>query len=97
MAILLTDDVANRQKAEADGLTAVSGMCASLSRVISCSVRAIVRRYVEGLKDSGKLLDLLSAIGEDIEPTRAAAPRQALYPDVRAISASCVFSSLTCS
>ncbi|TCD60755.1 exosome catalytic subunit dis3 [Steccherinum ochraceum] len=63
-AVLLTDDVANRQKAEAEGLKAIS-----------------VRRYVEGLKDANQLLDLLSVKGEEIEPTRAAAPRQALYPE----------------
>ena len=44
----------------------------------------IVRKYVEGLKDSTQLLDLLAAVGsEDVEPTRAAAGRQVLYPDVR--------------
>jgi hypothetical protein len=44
----------------------------------------IVRKYVEGMKDSTQLLDLLAAVGsEDMEPTRAAAGRQALYPDVR--------------
>ena len=41
----------------------------------------VVRRYVEGCKESGKLLDLLSASGSDeIEPTKAVAARQALYP-----------------
>ena len=44
----------------------------------------IVRKYIEGMKDSTQLLDLLAAVGsEDIEPTKAAAGRQALYPDVR--------------
>lgn len=44
----------------------------------------IVRKYVEGTKDSTQLLDLLAAVGsEDLEPTRAAAGRQVLYPDVR--------------
>ena len=43
----------------------------------------IVRRYIEGCKDSEKLLDLLSAIGSDeIEPTKTVAARQALYPEV---------------
>ena len=43
----------------------------------------IVRKYVEGMKDSTQLLDLLATVGsEDIEPTKAAG-RQALYPDVR--------------
>ena len=36
------------------------------------------------MKDSTQLLDLLAAVGsEDMEPTRAAAGRQVLYPDVR--------------
>ena len=43
----------------------------------------VVRRYVEALEESSKLLDLLSAPGsDDLEPTRTAAARQALYPDV---------------
>ncbi|KAH9927369.1 RNB-domain-containing protein [Amylocystis lapponica] len=63
--VLLTDDVANRQKAEKQGLSCVS-----------------VRRYVEGMQESSRLLDLLSEAGsEDIEPTKAVAARQALYPD----------------
>ncbi|PPR00807.1 hypothetical protein CVT26_012448 [Gymnopilus dilepis] len=63
--VLLTEDAANRQKAEKEGLTSVS-----------------VRNYVEGMKDATQLLDLLAAEGTfDIEPTRAAAGRQALYPD----------------
>ncbi|KAI0758758.1 RNB-domain-containing protein [Fomes fomentarius] len=63
--VLLTDDVANRQKAEKDGLR-----CAS------------VRNYVEGSKDSSRLLDLLATSGSDnLEPTAAVASRQALYPE----------------
>lgn len=43
----------------------------------------IVRKYVEALKDSSQLLDLLSVAGSnDIDPTTAAAGRTALYPDV---------------
>lgn len=46
----------------------------------------LVRKYVEGMKESAQLLDLLSAAGSnDIEPTKAKAGRQALYPDVRII------------
>jgi len=61
----LTDDVANRQKAEKEALKCVS-----------------VRRYVEGMKESSKLIDLLSAAGSDqLEPTKAVAARQVLYPD----------------
>ena len=43
-----------------------------------------VRRYVESLGDSSaQLLDLLSAQGDEIEPTRAQnSSRQALYPEV---------------
>ncbi|OSX58629.1 hypothetical protein POSPLADRAFT_1049371 [Postia placenta MAD-698-R-SB12] len=63
--VLLTDDVANRQRAEKDGLVCIS-----------------VRRYVEGMKEASKLLDLLSTAGSDeLEPTKAVAARQVLYPD----------------
>ncbi|PIL25685.1 hypothetical protein GSI_11435 [Ganoderma sinense ZZ0214-1] len=65
LVVLLTDDVANRQKAEKEGLSCVS-----------------VRRYVESLKASNELLDLLAAVGSDsLEPTPAVAARQALYPE----------------
>ena len=44
----------------------------------------IVRKYVEGMRDSTQLLDLLAAVGSEyLEPTRAAAGRQVFYPDVR--------------
>ncbi|EIM90480.1 RNB-domain-containing protein [Stereum hirsutum FP-91666 SS1] len=64
--VLLTDDVANRQKAEKDGIPCLS-----------------VRAYVDGMPNSGQLLDLLSATGSDeLEPTAAAAAgRGALYPE----------------
>ena len=43
----------------------------------------IVRKYVEGMEVSTQLLDHLTSVGgEDMEPTRAAAGRQVLYPDV---------------
>jgi exosome complex exonuclease DIS3/RRP44 len=43
-----------------------------------------VRKYVEGTKDATQLLDLLVAEGSnEIEPTKALAGRQALYPEVR--------------
>ncbi|TBU24927.1 RNB-domain-containing protein [Dichomitus squalens] len=65
VVVLMSDDVANRQKAEKEGLSCVS-----------------VRKYVEGRKDSNELLDLLAAAGSDnLDPTPAAAARQALYPD----------------
>ncbi|KAE9408711.1 RNB-domain-containing protein [Gymnopus androsaceus JB14] len=63
--VLMTEDAANRQKAEQSGITSIS-----------------VRKYVEGMKDANQLLDLLSADGsQEIEPTKAAAGRQVLYPD----------------
>ncbi|KIK00978.1 hypothetical protein K443DRAFT_678766 [Laccaria amethystina LaAM-08-1] len=63
--VLMTEDAANRQKAEHAGIASIS-----------------VRKYIEGVKDANQLLDLLAAAGaEDIEPTKAVAGRQALYPD----------------
>lgn len=44
---------------------------------------SVVRKYVEGCKNSSQLLDLLSAPGSDaVEPTAATQARQALYPEV---------------
>ncbi|KIL69155.1 hypothetical protein M378DRAFT_190389 [Amanita muscaria Koide BX008] len=69
--ILLTEDAANRKKAETQGIVTMS-----------------VRHYVEGMKEDEKkpqLLDLLAAVSEEIEPTRASAAvtgaKSALYPD----------------
>ncbi|KAF9456707.1 RNB-domain-containing protein [Collybia nuda] len=63
--VLMTEDAGNRERAERAGITCVS-----------------VRHYVGGMKESMQLLDLLSAPGLDnIEPTKAAAGKQALYPD----------------
>ncbi|KIJ51340.1 hypothetical protein M422DRAFT_776615 [Sphaerobolus stellatus SS14] len=64
--VLVTDDVANRELASKEGTKGLS-----------------VRQYVEGLKtaDKGILLDLLSVAPDEIEPTRAAAARSALYPE----------------
>ncbi|KAJ8597115.1 RNB-domain-containing protein [Rhizopogon salebrosus TDB-379] len=46
-----------------------------------------VRDYVEGMKNSDQLLDLLSATGSDeLEPTRAVAGRTALYTDYLSMS-----------
>lgn len=51
-------------------------------------VNSLVRKYVEELKDSSQLLDLLSVAGSNnIEPTKAVAGRTALYPDVRLLLA----------
>jgi exosome complex exonuclease DIS3/RRP44 len=45
-------------------------------------VSVSVRKYVEGMKDSSQLLDLLAAAGcDEIEPTKASAGRTSLYPD----------------
>ena len=84
--ILLTDDSANRQKAEKEGIKALSGMSLAFQLHICVEVTSYlaVRRYVEGAKDSSQLLDLLSATGSDeLEPTKAVSARQALYPEVR--------------
>ncbi|KAF8900484.1 mitotic control protein dis3 [Gymnopilus junonius] len=63
--VLMTEDAANRQKAVKESMTSVS-----------------VRKYVEGMKGATQLLDLLAAEGtSEIEPTKAVAGRQALYPD----------------
>ncbi|KIJ59605.1 hypothetical protein HYDPIDRAFT_118378 [Hydnomerulius pinastri MD-312] len=63
--ILLTDDAANRQKAEAENIPTVS-----------------IRRYVEGMKEAEKVLDLLSATGSDeLEPTKSVAARTSLYAE----------------
>ncbi|KAI4518003.1 RNB-domain-containing protein [Schizophyllum commune Loenen D] len=40
-----------------------------------------IKKYVEGMQQATQLLDLLSSSEEEIEPTRAAAGRQALYPE----------------
>ncbi|KAF8637547.1 hypothetical protein AX17_002754 [Amanita inopinata Kibby_2008] len=70
--VLLTEDAANRRKAEAQG-------------IISASVRQYVEKMKEDEKKL-QLLDLLSAAGaDDIEPTRASAAatgiKGTLYPD----------------
>ncbi|KAJ2933461.1 hypothetical protein H1R20_g3629, partial [Candolleomyces eurysporus] len=63
--VLLTEDAANRQKAEKEGLVSLS-----------------VRKYVEGMKDSSQLLDLLASVeADEIEPTRAAGGKQILYSE----------------
>lgn len=41
----------------------------------------VVRQYVEGTKNASQLLDLISASGDDIEPTQTVAARHALYPE----------------
>jgi exosome complex exonuclease DIS3/RRP44 len=83
--VLMTEDAANRQKAEKSGITSTSGLLPALTEfIVPFFMFFIVRKYVEGMVDSTQLLDLLAAVGsDDIEPTRAAAGRQVLYPDVR--------------
>ncbi|KAF8188678.1 hypothetical protein BJ912DRAFT_968181 [Pholiota molesta] len=63
--VLMTEDAANRQKAQKSGIVSTS-----------------VRKYVEGMPEATQLLDLLAAEGTyEIEPTKAAGGRQALYPE----------------
>ncbi|KAG6861108.1 hypothetical protein C0995_003837 [Termitomyces sp. Mi166 len=63
--VLMTEDAENRRKAEKTGISCIS-----------------VRKYVEGMKEPNQLLDLLAAEGSnDIEPTKAGAGRQSLYPE----------------
>ncbi|KAF9478006.1 RNB-domain-containing protein [Pholiota conissans] len=63
--VLMTEDAANRQKAQKSGIYSIS-----------------VRKYVEGMREPTQLLDLLAAEGaNEIEPTKAVAGRQALYPE----------------
>ena len=81
--VLMTDDIANRQKAENDKLSSISGTyILPVFDMVNKGCRA-VRKYVEAMKDSNQLLDLLSVAGsDDIEPTKAAAGRAAIYPEV---------------
>ncbi|KAJ7480098.1 hypothetical protein B0H11DRAFT_2158020 [Mycena galericulata] len=67
--VLMTEDAANRKKAEESGIAATS--------------TSLVRKYISSLPESvaAQLLDLLSAEDNDIEPTRAAGGRQAMYPE----------------
>lgn len=82
--VLMTEDAANRQKAENSGITSTSGKLPTLIDFSNDLIYLIVRKYVERMKESTQLLDLLAAVGsEDLEPTKATVGRQALYPDVR--------------
>ncbi|KAG1859384.1 hypothetical protein C8R48DRAFT_774721 [Suillus tomentosus] len=68
--VLITDDFANRRKADKEKIPCIS-----------------VRNYVDRMKNSDHLLDLLSATGSDeVESTRAVAGRTALYADYLPIS-----------
>lgn len=80
--LLLTDDVQNRVKGEKEGIKCLSGKVRLLN--VNLILTLLVRKYVESLGDSStQLLDLLSAEGDEIEPTRAqSTSRQTLYPEV---------------
>ena len=89
--ILLTEDAANRQKAQTQGIVSMGGK-RLLHRANSQSHGRIVRQYVEQMKEDEKklqLLDLLSAVSDEIEPTLASVAvsgiKSAMYPDVRLI------------
>lgn len=80
----MTEDAANRHKAEKGGISSISGKSCLDPQVIDDKFISKVRKYVEGMKDATQLLDLLAAEGSnEIEPTKAVAGRQALYPEVR--------------
>ncbi|KAJ7456432.1 hypothetical protein FB451DRAFT_1511025 [Mycena latifolia] len=65
--VLMTEDAANRKKAEESGIAAIS-------------IRKYISSLPE--TTAAQLLDLLSAADEnEIEPTRAVGGRQALYPE----------------
>lgn len=94
--ILMTDDLANRQKAEKDGIVSISGAFTEVLFEI-CRPCSTVRKYVQDMRDSSQVLDLLSVAGSnDIEPTKAVAGRTALYPDVSPLLY-CLFILLICS
>ena len=81
--VLLTDDVADRQKAEREGIQCLSGKCSMSRRSCRRGMNlSLVRSYVEGMPKATELLDLLSVAGSnDVEPT-VASGRTVLYPDV---------------
>ncbi|KAJ7651983.1 hypothetical protein DFH06DRAFT_995753 [Mycena polygramma] len=65
--VLMTEDAANRKKAEESGIGATS-------------IRKYISSFPESV--AAQLLDLLSAADDNaIEPTRAAGGRQAMYPE----------------
>ena len=81
--VLMMEDAANRQKAGKLGITSNLGLFPALTEfLLLFFMFFIVRKYTKGMRDSTQLLGLLAAVGsEDMEPTRAAAGRQVLYPD----------------
>ena len=72
-------------------LTAIVDLVRSRHLEMNTMIICSVRRWVESLGDSSaQLLDLLSAQGDEIEPTRGQnSSRQALYPEVGLPQASC--------
>ena len=81
---MLTDDVANRQFCEKEGLSCTSGELGTSSTSLFKLKIFKVRKYVEGGEEAQFLLDLLSAAGESDLGTNAAlvTGRGALYPEV---------------
>jgi hypothetical protein len=86
--------IAKKQRKKGLFLSQVRALSLSFLRVVLFMGFWVVRKYVEGMKESLQLLDLLSdeqqqADGGDneIEPTRGSGVRKALYPDVRHLSA----------
>jgi hypothetical protein len=63
----MTEDAANRQKAEKSGLTSNSGLLPALTEFfVPFFMFFIVRKYVEGMVDSTQHLDLLAAVKEQL-------------------------------
>lgn len=64
--IMLSDDRANRDKAAAMQVRTYSGMdCVYVVTTYRVLTRLLVRNYVEGVKDTPELLDMLSASNKD--------------------------------
>ncbi len=87
--VLLTEDVANGQKAHAQGIITMSGEISDNHSLSVWQISIVVNQYVEQMgKDERvpQLLDLISAVSGEVEPTRASAAasgvKTALYPDV---------------
>lgn len=76
----MTEDTANRQKAEQSGISSISGIHYTCLIITVLKLATVVRKYIENMKGTGQLLDLLSADGsQEIEPTKAAAGHQVLF------------------
>ena len=78
--VLLTDDVENRKRAEAEGVPSSSGTCTERSTSTSTDCQLIVRRYTEDLPNAPQLLDLLAT--SDADAVMAAGQqKKAIYPE----------------